>query len=162
MMSYEFGFYAAQDADSEGVEGKYYTWHYDELKTILPEDINWFTDYYNINENGNWEHTNILFTTYNSTAVITSEQKKRLSEIHERLMTVRDKRIKPLTDDKILLAWNALMNKALVSAYLHTQEKKYLILAENNIRFLLTKFKWQGCVTPWFECASDSSAIAIT
>lgn len=141
MMNEAFGFYSAQDADSEGIEGKYYTWSYDELSEILKDDFLWFSEYYQIKKEGNWEHTNILYTTYESKASLTESQRNQLSSIHQRLMDIRIQRIKPLTDDKQLLAWNALMNKALSHAYLHTGNGAFLDLAEKNMNYLLNHFR---------------------
>ncbi len=140
MTSEEAGFYAAQDADSEGVEGKYYTWSYEELNELLQGDFKDFAAYYHIEEHGNWEHTNILYSTYESNAMISNDFKKKLKTIHQTLIEIRNERIKPLTDDKILLGWNALMNKALVTAYLFTSNEPYLQLAEKNMKFILHKF----------------------
>lgn len=141
MMSEEGGFFTAQDADSEGVEGKFYTWSVDELKQLLREDYTVFATYYQVKESGNWEHTNILFTTTEVQETVSASFKARLGDIHEKLLQVRNQRVKPLTDDKMLLGINALMNKALVSIYLCTGEEQYLSLAERNMQFLLTAFK---------------------
>jgi uncharacterized protein YyaL (SSP411 family) len=135
------GFYSAQDADSEGVEGKYYTWDYQELKDILQENFEAFATYYNVQESGNWEHTNILFTTKKSKENQLDFELNHLPAMHQKLMSIRDKRIKPLTDDKILLGWNALMNKALSSAFIATGNQEYVSLAKRNMSFLLSKFK---------------------
>lgn len=135
------GFYSAQDADSEGVEGKYYTWTYDELKTLLGDDVHLFAKYFNCKEEGNWEHTNILFLTDASQEALKDADKAIIQHAKELLLKIRDNRIKPLTDDKILLGWNALMNKALTFSYLHTGNTLYLALAEKNIQFLLANFK---------------------
>jgi len=141
------GFYSAQDADSEGVEGKYYTWSYTELKELLKEDFEWFVSYYHVEENGNWsaehaglEHTNILYTSYEKRSALEPANQLKLLAIHEQLSQIRNQRIKPMTDDKILLGWNALMCKGLVTAYTFTGEAHYLELAEKNMHFLLREF----------------------
>ena len=140
MTSEESGFYSAQDADSEGEEGKYYTWSAAELKDILKKDFEWFSAFYHVSEKGNWEHTNILYTTFESQSAIPEYQRKKLKDIHRQLFDYRNLRIKPMTDDKMLLGWNALMNKALVQAYLSTERPDYLILAEKNMAFLLKRY----------------------
>jgi uncharacterized protein YyaL (SSP411 family) len=141
MTSEEFGFYSAIDADSEGVEGKFYTWGAEELKTILQDDYTWFASYYQIEDNGNWEHTNILFTTYESIENLSAENKTKLQSLHQVLFEHRKKRIRPITDDKILLGWNALMNKALTIAYTYLQNEEYLVLAKKNMNFLMRAFE---------------------
>ena len=106
-------FYAALDADSEGVEGKFYTWSYEELKKIVPADaFESFVTYYQIQEQGNWEHTNILWTQSN---FLESETPEWIA-IKKALFEVRSKRIRPALDHKIILSWNALMVTALCKA----------------------------------------------
>lgn len=139
MMDHNFAFYSAQDADSEGIEGKYYTWTSSELKEILKEDYNIYANYYGVEDHGNWEHTNILHLKQVTTDNYSDEMMDKIQEINDRLLELRSHRIKPLTDDKILLGWNALMNKALVTSYLFTGEPNYLDLAEKNMRFMLSQ-----------------------
>ena len=140
MTSHEGGFYSAQDADSEGEEGKYYTWSAAELNEILDDEYEWFAAYYHVSEMGNWEHTNILYSTYESQSTLSENHRTKLKAIHTKLIDYRNLRIKPMTDDKMLLGWNALMNKALVRAYLSTEQIEYLHLAEQNMAFLLKNY----------------------
>jgi uncharacterized protein YyaL (SSP411 family) len=140
MTSHEGGFYSAQDADSEGEEGKYYTWSSAELNEILHDEYEWFAAYYHVSEMGNWEHTNILYSTYESQSALSENHRTKLKAIHTKLIDYRNLRIKPMTDDKMLLGWNALMNKALVRAYLSTEQIEYLHLAEQNMAFLLKSY----------------------
>jgi uncharacterized protein YyaL (SSP411 family) len=140
MTSHEGGFYSAQDADSEGEEGKYYTWSAAELNEILHDEYEWFAAYYHVSEMGNWEHTNILYSTYESQSTLSENHRTKLKAIHTKLIDYRNLRIKPMTDDKMLLGWNALMNKALVRAYLSTEQIEYLHLAEQNMAFLLKNY----------------------
>ncbi len=140
MTSHEGGFYSAQDADSEGEEGKYYTWSAAELNEILHDEYEWFAAYYHVSEMGNWEHTNILYSTYESQSTLSENHRTKLKAIHTKLIDFRNLRIKPMTDDKMLLGWNALMNKALVRAYLSTEQIEYLHLAEQNMAFLLKSY----------------------
>ncbi len=140
MTSHEGGFYSAQDADSEGEEGKYYTWSAAELNEILHDEYEWFAAYYHVSEMGNWEHTNILYSTYESQSALSENHRTKLKAIHTKLIDYRNLRIKPMTDDKMLLGWNALMNKALVRAYLSTEQIEYLHLAEQNMAFLLKSY----------------------
>jgi hypothetical protein len=109
----EGAFYAALDADSEGVEGKYYTWSYDELKSLIPENsFDSFCAYYQIQSTGNWEHTNILWTQHD---FLVSET-ENFKTIKQQLLAVREKRIRPGLDYKIILSWNNLMIIALCKA----------------------------------------------
>ena len=111
----EGGFYSALDADSEGVEGKFYVWSKEEIDRILGEDSTLFCQIYNVTEHGNWEEVNILnlpveIETYckeNSYDPDTIYQKLETSK--QKLLVQRNKRIHPGLDDKILMGWNALM-----------------------------------------------------
>lgn len=140
MMNGDGGFFSAQDADSEGVEGKFYTWSFDEINTLLGEDAAWFCAYYNVLEHGNWEHTNILYRTEESAELRHTAQFERLQDLQHKLLQHRLTRIAPLTDDKVLLGWNALMNKALVNVALNTGLTNCLELAVKNMDYLLTHF----------------------
>jgi len=144
------GFYSALDADSEGVEGKFYTWSIDEIEQLLGEDAAIFCEFYDVSDWGNWEHTNILWVR-KSLTVFAKEQtikedelKETLQRCKEKLMAARDKRIRPLLDDKIILGWNALMNTACSKAYAATGTEKYRQLAIDNMHFLLQHFAVSG------------------
>lgn len=107
-------FYAALDADSEGVEGKFYTWSYEEIKELIPVNLfNEFCSYYQITENGNWEHTNILWTTQDF-LLSTKDEFEKAKQI---LLDERAKRIRPALDHKIILSWNNLMVIAFCKTY---------------------------------------------
>ncbi len=141
------GFYAALDADSEGVEGKFYVWSLEEVKELLGKEATTFCEYYDIIENGNWEHSNIL-RVKKSIEVFASkknipadELKKILDKCREILLKQRSKRIRPQLDDKIILGWNALMNTACSKAFGATGNEMYRKLAIDNMQFLLTNFK---------------------
>jgi len=140
------GFFAALDADSEGVEGKFYVWQLQEVKEILGNDADIFCDYYDITANGNWEHTSIL-RVKKPLKVFAAEKKmnpdelkKILGEGIKKLLGQRSKRIRPLLDDKIILGWNALMNTAASKAFAATGTEEYRRLAINNMQFLLSAF----------------------
>jgi len=141
------GFYAALDADSEGVEGKFYVWTLEEIKEILGDDTTVFCEYYDVTEKGNWEHTNILrvknaienFASKKNIPV--DEFKKTLDNSSKKLLEQRSKRIRPQLDDKIILGWNALMNTACSKAFAATGNEAYRQLAIDNMQFLLANFK---------------------
>jgi len=138
MMSPEGGFYSALDADSEGEEGKFYIWSYEELEKALGEDFDWFAKRYGVSKGGNWEGTNILWLPAGLKESATDQEK--LSTIKTLLLAEREKRERPGLDDKILLAWNALMNKAYVKAYEALGLEIYRQTAVRNMEFLLTRF----------------------
>jgi len=146
LLSPEGGFYSAIDADSEGVEGKFYVWSTAEIESVLGDDAYVFNRYYNVTENGNWEHTNILHITLpldefgRSNNVAPEELRIILDRSKDKLLLQRGKRVRPLTDDKILLGWNAMMNTAYSKAFSATGIEKYRILAVRNMKFLLGKF----------------------
>ncbi|HEX4956730.1 MAG TPA: thioredoxin domain-containing protein [Lacibacter sp.] len=146
MTSSENGFYAALDADSEGVEGKYYTWSTAEVEAVLKEQATLFCSIYDITVGGNWEHRNIprllisveeYCTTHRLDAVKTAEL---LQKSKEQLLNARSQRIRPLLDDKILLSWNALMNTAYSKAFMATGIEQYRQKAIANMDFLLQAF----------------------
>ncbi len=147
LMSEEGGFFSALDADSEGVEGKYYVWNKKEIESVLQEDAAVFCKYYDISEEGNWEHQNILrvlqpldeFAAQNELDEATIAA--TLDYCRTRLLEVRQKRVPPLLDDKILLSWNALMNIACSKAYAALGDERFKQAAQKNMIFLLGKFK---------------------
>jgi hypothetical protein len=147
MMGPEGGFYSALDADSEGVEGKYYTWSREEILLAFQnmEDLagaELFCAYFDISAQGNWEGTNILRKTESPAAFAaargmdTSRMEKIIADGLERLARLRTGRTRPGLDDKIILSWNALMASALARAGAATGEPEYLKLALQNIEFL--------------------------
>lgn len=106
------GFYSALDADSDGEEGKYYVWTYNELKEVLQGDFEEFCKLYEVSFNGNFEGANNLVR---NSGVVADEQKSKLWK--GELLAERSKRIRPGLDDKVLTSWNALMLKGYVDAY---------------------------------------------
>lgn len=143
MLSREGGFYSALDADSEGEEGKFYCWSYQEVEEILGEEAEIFSDYYNLDEQGNWEHgKNILHrreAPEDFAAKYELDPKdlqNLLSEAEEKLFQAREKRPRPGLDDKILAGWNGLMLTGLADAYAAFGDQHFLDLALRNARFL--------------------------
>ncbi len=136
MLNVDGVFYSAIDADSEGVEGKFYTWTYEELKSILQEDFSLAEKYYQIKKEGNWEHTNILWT---NSLLYENTNQRLIQNIKKKLLTEREKRIKPFKDTKIILSWNALMAKALAQASIVFQNDEYLKMAEQTIHYINEK-----------------------
>ncbi len=140
------GFYSALDADSEGEEGKFYVWEANEVRSIIGKDADIFCRFFDITEQGNWEGKNILrvktpvekFAEQNGIAV--EELKRIVEEGNKKLLERRQKRIRPLLDDKIILGWNALMNTACSKAFMATGIIEYRDLAVDNMQFMLEKF----------------------
>jgi hypothetical protein len=147
MMSPAGGFYSAQDADSDGEEGKYYVWTRQEVFDILVDHTvsEIFCDYYGVTTNGNFDGKNILYIrgTINALA---NKYGKSLGDIEKiiekaslKLFSFRSKRVAPGLDDKILTSWNGLMISAFVKGYRVTGDPKYLAHATNTIDFIEMK-----------------------
>ena len=127
------GYYAALDADSEGVEGKFYTWSYDELKAVIdPEIFDAFVAYYQIEPNGNWEHTNILWTQKE----IEKEWEPAWQETLKKLFEIRALRIRPVLDHKVILGWNAMLIVGCCKIYAATGNAVYKDAAVECITWL--------------------------
>lgn len=146
----EGGFYAALDADSEGVEGKFYVWQKEEIYKILGEDADLFAQFYDVTEEGNWEEVNILWRKQSETAFCESHKldintfSKTINACKQKLMAARNTRIRPGLDDKILLAWNAMMCSAFAAAYQAIGDKRYKDVVERNITFIENNFVING------------------
>ncbi|WP_198661738.1 thioredoxin domain-containing protein [Lewinella sp. IMCC34183] len=129
------GYRAALDADSEGVEGKYYVWQYAELEALLPpETVELVADFYGITREGNWEeeHTNIPYRPGPLPAVTGLSPDvavAKLADARRILADARRQRIPPGADDKLLLQWNALLVSGWCWCYRGTGEERYLRLA---------------------------------
>jgi uncharacterized protein YyaL (SSP411 family) len=142
MTSDENGFYSALDADSEGVEGKFYTWSRKEIEHVLGKEAELFCSFYDVTEKGNWEHTNILHIPEpvdvfaGKQNLAEEECTYRLNASREKLLQYRSGRIRPLLDDKILLGWNAMMNTAYSKAWAALGEEAWRNKAIANIEFL--------------------------
>lgn len=146
MRSPEGGFYAAYDADSEGEEGKFYAWTYEELHVALAEEARLFADYYNAHPQGNWEHgKNVLYALETEAqfarrwGLDPEDFSLRMARCRQRLFELRNERTRPALDDKQLAAWNALMLKGCVDAYRVFEEPRFLEMALDNARFLSEK-----------------------
>lgn len=142
MTSDDGGFYCAQDADSEGVEGKFYVWKKSQIKTILGKDADAFCLYYDVTDGGNWEGDTILCNNIGSSAVAfqcgldESALSELLKDCCAKLLDVRNQRIAPGLDDKILTSWNALMITAFAKGYRVTNDARYLNAAQKCICFI--------------------------
>ena len=125
----EGGFYSAYDADSEGVEGKYYVWTKEEVEAVLGPNAALFCSFYDVTSEGNWEEHSILhreacFEAFAENKGLNLDVlKQTMSDCRRKLYETRSGRIKPGLDDKILLSWNALM----VSAFAKSHEAKFKV-----------------------------------
>ena len=148
MRSPEGGFYSAWDADTDGVEGEYYTWTQQEIQTALGEEAAGIVNrLFGTSEQGNFEGRNIL-----NLPVPTQEFAEQEGISHEILQkniegwrtsleTVRKERRKPLRDEKILSAWNGLMISSLAKAFAVTGEKRYREAAESALHFVTSQLR---------------------
>ncbi|MBY9005241.1 MAG: thioredoxin domain-containing protein [Candidatus Lokiarchaeota archaeon] len=152
MISINGGFFSAEDADSEGIEGKYYLWTKEEIdKNFNNEEIRLISEIFNVKYEGNYldevsskkNKKNILFQKF-SISKLTSklnidlkEFKTKLEEIRIKLFMIRNKRIKPFRDDKILTDWNGLVIVALARGGFVLGERQYIKLAEKTVNFIL-------------------------
>ncbi len=149
LMNSEGGFYCALDADSLNAEnhleeGAFYVWKIPELKTIIGDDFDLFSQVFNINTFGLWEDGNYVLiqnqslneiAKHNNLEVSELENKKKIWE--QKLYIGREKRHKPRLDDKCLTSWNAIILKGFVDAYKALEDKKYLDLALKNANFII-------------------------
>lgn len=134
LLSREGGFYCAEDADSEGDEGKYYVFTPEEIIQILgPEKGHWFNDYYNITENGNFEGKNILNRLHTDQIKLNEE---KLQSCRQQLLDYRSHRTHLHKDDKVLTSWSGLMIAGLAKLYAQTHEESYLAAASNAVTFI--------------------------
>jgi len=135
---------SAYDADSEGVEGKYYVWEDKELRGVLEKDYNLFAKYYDISENGNWEGKNILIE---KSIRPTKEENEKLKKIKDKLLSVREERPKPFFDDKTQIDLNAYWISTLifVAEVFDKEEWKKLSLSNYNLIKNLTKDEIYHC-----------------
>ena len=145
------GFYSAQDADSEGVEGKFFVWTPDEIRAVLGDaDSEVFSSYYEVTPNGNFEGKNILNIRQDPEAFseahdLTLEQLGDvISRSNKALLDVREQRIHPMRDDKVLASWNGLMLRSFAGAAAALGRADYLEAAIKNAGFLVGTMKSNG------------------
>lgn len=156
MTSVNGGFFSAEDADSQGEEGKFYLWKKNELKKILDnEEQIIISKFFNIKDDGNWldqttgkkNGTNIFYITNNIESaaaelkISTENLEKKIKISLKKLFDHREKRIHPYKDDKILTDWNGLMISAFSKAAQVFNEDKYKTAAENSVKFILNNLR---------------------
>lgn len=135
MTSLEGGFYSAEDADSEGVEGKFYIWNPEEVTEVLGgKDGQWFCDIFDINSKGSFEGKNI--PNLIDSGIVEND---RVKLCRERLFSAREKRIHPHKDDKILTSWNGLMIAALAKGARVFKDDNLYRAFEKAVGFIFSK-----------------------
>lgn len=142
MTSPEGGFYSAEDADSEGVEGKFYVWDVEEIESILgSEEAKLYCKTYDITERGNFERKNIpnLINLRLEDLQEDKNLKSELEYMRKKLYEYREKRVHPFKDDKILTSWNGLMMAALAHGGKVLENKAYIDAAKKSADFILSK-----------------------
>jgi uncharacterized protein YyaL (SSP411 family) len=136
------GFFSAEDADSEGVEGKFYLWSLEEIESICGEDAPEVVRSFGVTEGGNFEdpHTgyrgNILHVVDR-----TEDPPEAVQRAVPKLFAAREQRVRPGLDDKVLLAWNALFLRSLAEAAAAFERDDWMDAARRNARFLLTDLR---------------------
>ena len=152
------GFFSAEDADSEGEEGKFYVWTRDEIAEHLgEEDGKIFAAYYNVQERGNFqsreeyhENQNILHTPRSEEAVATGLKmtvealREKMAQLKRTMLEVRSRRVRPGLDDKVLTSWNALMISAFAQGYRILGDERYRDAAVEASTFIVTDMKRDG------------------
>ena len=143
------GFYAAEDADSEGVEGKFYVWSLDEVRRVAGTDADEAIAWYGVTEGGNWEGSNILERPHRGDPLRSEE----VERARRALLSARDERIRPGLDSKVLTEWNGLMLSTLAEAAAATGDETWLAAAVETGEFLCSHLRrddgrwlrsWQG------------------
>ena len=149
LSSPEGAFYSAEDADSEGEEGKFYTWTWKEIKEVLKDDsARIFSQVYNIEEEGNFEDeatrvkTGLNIPHLDESVDIDTEMSKQeldilLDNARTKLFIHREKRIRPSLDDKILTDWNGFMIAAIAKAGVTLGDENFIKVAERSLTFIL-------------------------
>src|SRR5262249_14194663 len=133
----ERAFAASLDADSEGVEGKFYVWSEAEIDDVLGEEAAFFKQHYDVSAEGNWEEHTILNRSQRP-ALLDEAGEARLAKARVKLLAKRAGRIRPGWDDKVLVDWNGLMIAALAEAAMAFEQPAWLELAARAFRFIRT------------------------
>jgi uncharacterized protein YyaL (SSP411 family) len=133
----EGGFFSSEDADSEGIEGKFYVWSADEVRDLLGSAADRFIEFYGITETGNFEGTNIL-------SVVGEERPTDLEASRQILLDDRSNRIRPGLDDKVVASWNGLAIRALAEAGAALNAHEYIDAAREAANFADTNLTIDG------------------
>ena len=130
------GFYSSIDADSEGEEGRFYIWKNKELKNILSKDeFNYAKEVFRLSDSAKFDNHLIIRRKYNK-----NDDIKLINKIKQKLYKARKLRIHPIIDKKIILSWNSILLKGLISCYQSLGDKKYIEIALKNAEFIINSF----------------------
>jgi hypothetical protein len=147
MKSEENLFYSTQDADSDGKEGEFYIWDYTEIKkNISSENFNIIKDYWNLTEEGDIDDKNILYVNQSIDEISKTKNisktkvEKIIDDSKNQLIKIRNKKIKPNTDNKFITSWNALLISSLCNTYNVTGESKFLAQAVKSSESIMENF----------------------
>jgi hypothetical protein len=150
MTSPDGGFFSAQDADSQGEEGKYYVWTKKDIQELLNKDADIFCLYYDVTDGGNFEGKNILCNNVNVSSIALQFAKTEdeiictIRNSSQKLFNERLKRIAPGKDEKVLTSWNGLMISAFAKGYRISGNEKFLQAAKNCIELIEKKLTRDG------------------
>ena len=150
LRSPEGGFYSSLDADSEGQEGKFYTWTQAEIRAVLGDSDTFFESAYGLTPRGNWEGKTILQRVLDDAALADlfalnlDETARQISARHASLLDARSARVRPATDDKVLTCWNGLMLSAFAQAARAFNDPTWLKIGQQNAAFLLSALSPSG------------------
>ncbi len=142
------GYFSSSDADSEGVEGRYFVWTKDQVDEVLgPPFAEHFCLFYDVTPDGNWEGTNVLNTPRSLDAaarelgIDPAELSISLEESRERMLEARTQRVPPGIDDKVLVGWNGLMIRAMANGFRVLRDDRYLTSAGRAADYLLSELR---------------------
>jgi hypothetical protein len=145
------GFYSTQDADSEGHEGKFFVWTVEDVEAAIGgENARLFNSYFNVTPGGNFEGKNILNINRPAAEIAeaahvpVAELLRVIEAARKTLFEVREQRIKPARDEKVLTAWNGLMLASFAEAAAVLEREDYAQLARSNARFVLENLYRDG------------------
>ncbi len=157
----EGGFYSALDADSEGREGWFYVWSNREIEDALGPDAPLFNQFYNVSARGRFEGKSALRLTAESDRIMLQysgdDFDKKMASARARLFEARKKKVRPLTDDKILTSWNGLALSAFCRGFQITGEIKYLQISIDNATFVQEELFEGGRLTHSYRNGIHSS-----
>ncbi|MHB8106608.1 MAG: thioredoxin domain-containing protein [Candidatus Cryosericum sp.] len=165
MTTPEGAFLSSLDADSEGVEGRYYVWSLDELRKVLGENTSLFAEAYGVTEGGTWEGTNVLQRSADDATlaarhgVTPGDIRDVLERSRARLLLARGNRVRPAADDTVLTAWNGLMLASFAETARVFGDRTHLDIATHNADFLLTALRVDGVLQrTWREGVAGQPA----
>jgi uncharacterized protein YyaL (SSP411 family) len=162
MQAPDGGFWSSQDAQSEGVEGKFFVWSRAEIEQLLGDDAELVCDVFGVTAAGNWDGTNVLWQAQDVPAT------EAFAAARARLFAARAERVRPGTDDKVLVAWNGMAIEALCDGYRVLGDRRYLEAAQRAGAFLLERCvvdgrvrrSWQGGSAPFAGYLEDHASLA--